>query len=374
MQTSNIKIIDSIEEFAACAEPWNELAGNRTFHRWEWMFSWWEAFQDQGQLATVVSLDSRQRWNGLAPWYVTASPTRGREVKTLADGNACSDYVSLAIRPGFEKQVTESFADVIAGSLSVSPALNNVDVFQFEGHTANDPTIDALLDHLSQRSVNVETEEMAACWQSALSQSWEEFQQKLHKSFRRKAKKAAKRLHEPDFEATIVDDPHSIEEMWRTFVQLHQQRRAGLGQVGCFADPRFEQFLRRATLRLADQRLARINLVSYQNQPMTANLEFDAGDCVAMYQTGMDPEYLALEPGHINFTMAIQNAIQRGFRQFDFLRGDEPYKSRWNAERISLYRTRIVPRRWKPMLRHGIWSAGKNVKHWSKSIAKQIKS
>ena len=50
------------------------------------------------------------------------------------------------------------------------------------------------------------------------------------------------------------------------------------------------------------------------------------------YITGFDKRYAALSPGTVIVAHAIREAIGNGYRVFDFLRGDEPYKFALGAE------------------------------------------
>ena len=50
-----------------------------------------------------------------------------------------------------------------------------------------------------------------------------------------------------------------------------------------------------------------------------------------MYQSGLDPAASHLEAGHAVCYAAIRDCFETGHRQFDFLRGDEPYKAFWGA-------------------------------------------
>ena len=45
-----------------------------------------------------------------------------------------------------------------------------------------------------------------------------------------------------------------------------------------------------------------------------------------------DTGRLELRPGELANMAAVRNAIEHGQRAYDFLRGDEEYKSRWRAE------------------------------------------
>jgi CelD/BcsL family acetyltransferase involved in cellulose biosynthesis len=42
-----------------------------------------------------------------------------------------------------------------------------------------------------------------------------------------------------------------------------------------------------------------------------------------------DISYSAYGVGHLHYMFAFQEAIRLGLREYDFLRGDEPYKSFW---------------------------------------------
>ena len=47
---------------------------------------------------------------------------------------------------------------------------------------------------------------------------------------------------------------------------------------------------------------------------------------MGLYNSGFRPEAAALSPGLILLAHIIRDAIERGQRRFDFLRGEERYK------------------------------------------------
>jgi hypothetical protein len=47
------------------------------------------------------------------------------------------------------------------------------------------------------------------------------------------------------------------------------------------------------------------------------------------YQAGFDPKYEEWSVGLVVMGKCIEDAISRELSEFDFLRGDEPYKKRW---------------------------------------------
>jgi len=74
LQTITVERIAE-EDFVGMKDKWNELlegsSTNDVFLTWEWMFSWWNTFKDDGKkLHILVGKDSQGRFIGIAPWYV----------------------------------------------------------------------------------------------------------------------------------------------------------------------------------------------------------------------------------------------------------------------------------------------------------------
>ncbi|MGC4006155.1 MAG: GNAT family N-acetyltransferase [Pirellulales bacterium] len=85
------------------------------------------------------------------------------------------------------------------------------------------------------------------------------------------------------------------------------------------------------------------------------------------YQSGIDPERLDDKPGHLGLIGIVRDACERGDRFVDLLRGDEPYKSYWNARPQALNTWRIVPNRALPRMRSRVRHAGAVLKRWVKT-------
>ncbi|HQU46620.1 MAG TPA: GNAT family N-acetyltransferase, partial [Pirellulales bacterium] len=87
-------------------------------------------------------------------------------------------------------------------------------------------------------------------------------------------------------------------------------------------------------------------------------------DVVYAYQSGIDPAALGFEPGRLAMIATLRMAIEEGYRAFDLLRGDEPYKAHWRAHprpslQVSLWSARAADR-----FRGGAWRAGLQVRQW----------
>ena len=362
MRTLNYtsRLITDEQEFARCQSVWNGVVGDRICLSWEWMHAWWQEM-GQGKLAIIVVEDSNGRWVGLAPWYKTKVMGRGRVVYCMGNGMACSDYVGAVAIPGYESDVAEHILQQISSNHSL---FSNVDLFEIEGYLKDDPVMRRLCRTVHADFAEVVEEPIGGVWKTDLEEDWGTYQGGLRKSFRRKTKKAVGRLLSDACQVKTATTAIEISQLWPTFVELHQRRRESLGQPGCFADVSFGAFLKLATLRLGDAERSQLQVIYYEGIPLASLLGFRAGNSLCLYQTGVDPECMGMEPGHMNFCSAIQSAINGSLNSVDFMRGDEPYKRFWNTERTELYRTRWVPHRFSANLRYSLITTGQLFRNW----------
>jgi len=75
---------------------------------------------------------------------------------------------------------------------------------------------------------------------------------------------------------------------------------------------------------------------------MAADIGFRSANGLYTYQGGISTDHLKLEPGRAIIKCQIELAMERGLEFIDFLRGDEPYKARFNTHEIKNLRYEIV--------------------------------
>jgi CelD/BcsL family acetyltransferase involved in cellulose biosynthesis len=67
---------------------------------------------------------------------------------------------------------------------------------------------------------------------------------------------------------------------------------------------------------------------------------------------------------------SIRRSIESGYRGYDFMRGDEPYKAHFRATARPSMEIRVIPDRAGPQIRHQLWLTGSRVKRWLKTSLK----
>ena len=355
-----LKLITDLSTLEQHSAEWDYVAGDFPFFRFAWMGSWLKHLGQSYQLAVLVAIDDDGKWIGIAPWCIDQN-NMTRRLRWISSGVACADYLSLISRPGHETSFALAAADWLVANLGTRSPLGRIDSIELEGIALSETGTAHFVELLSASGFKQHQTELEGCWTVQLPAAWSELEPQFSKSMRRKTKKATKRLGD---ETTIIrsSNEFGFKELWETFVELHQQRRQMLGQEGCFADANFQSFLRDAISSLIDSGHAEIVEIQHDGKALGSMLLLNDGETVYMYQSGMCDQRAALEPGYQMAACAIQRSIENGFTCFDFLRGDEPYKARWNTTRVPLTRVKFIPRRLGAQLKHSLWLTGRSFK------------
>ncbi len=170
------------------------------------------------------------------------------------------------------------------------------------------------------------------CPQLDLPESWDAYLATLSPNRRqivRRKERSLKREHRvevTDYEAK------RLEEGWGHLKRLHEQRWEGAGG-GAFREPRSERLQRQFAREMAEGGRLWLSTLDVDGQPAAAWYGFASGDTVYFYQGGRDPRWERESVGLVLMGLMIQRAIERGYRRFSFLRGDDPYKRQWTSSR-----------------------------------------
>jgi CelD/BcsL family acetyltransferase involved in cellulose biosynthesis len=189
----------------------------------------------------------------------------------------------------------------------------------------------------------------------------------LGKNLRRDVRRLERELLNTDrvklHSVTRLDE---LPQAMNILVELHQRRRTMLGEKGCFVSDRFLGFYRDVVPELLRRGQVQFHWLELDGKPVAAEYQLVGNGTLYAYQAGVDPESMEHQPGKLINLAILRQGIERGYRAFDFLRGDEPYKVRFGAQPRPTLDYRVVPRRAVAQIRHNLWLAGNNVKQWVK--------
>lgn len=353
-----------------CAPRWNALAGELPFRSFAWTQTWWQHYREpNSSLWMLAVLDEQDELVGIAPWYLQHTKTHGRIVRFLGSGEVCSDYLTILAEPELTTEVAWALADWLAGE-----GASQWDLLDLNGVEADDLAVVSLRERLAEHGHRVDVQLEEACWRAELPSDWNQFLATLSKS-RRERTRALLRRGVDTGRATVhrVTTQDELNRAFEVLIELHQKRRNSLDQSGCFASPRFSAFHRDIASQLLGLGQLRMQWIELDGRPVAAEYSFVGGSTVYYYQGGFEPEVADERPGWLSFAISLRGAIEEGYRAYDFLRGDEPYKASWGATQRPLARARIVGRQKAARVRFSTSRACEGMKHLARQILSRVK-
>lgn len=355
MLKANIRTDPDFE--SRLAQEWDALLDSVSsatpFQSRAWIGSWWRAF-GRGKEPFVVEIrDPVGELVGLAPLYRTRLPWRA--LRSMGAG--VSDYLDPVFRAGYEEAGVTCFAEAIS-------SLRGVDLIDL--HQWREPWADRL-ESIAAFPVRRLPDE--ACYTLDLPSDWDEYVAGLSKSLRYEARRLEKAPYATgEAEVRTLKEPHEVREGLEALFDLHAKRWRKRGLPGVFALPKVRRFHHdyAQTALLAGQ--LRLSTIRSGDAIVGVIYAMGIGDRVFFYQSGFDPQAKALSPGTVLVAHTLREAIRAGATTFDFLRGDEPYKLRWQPQHRSVNSRLMLP------LRRPLGQAGATVNRWRVRIEAKIRT
>ena len=108
-----------------------------------------------------------------------------------------------------------------------------------------------------------------------------------------------------------------------------------------FAEPVLQHLVRTAARDLLYYDRLLVMGLTIDSRLVAVFYGFVDNQTVYYYAGGFDPEFASCSPGTLLIARAIELAGRRGMTQFDFMRGEEPYKHLWGARSVPTFERSI---------------------------------
>jgi CelD/BcsL family acetyltransferase involved in cellulose biosynthesis len=164
---------------------------------------------------------------------------------------------------------------------------------------------------------------------------------------------------------SVVRSPEHVVELLEELMDLHNQRFAAISAV--FATAARRRFHLLAAQRMAEVGMARIYRLVADGTNAGLQYDFVLGDRVFFYSSGILPT-AGRSPGLVVLGSAISSAAEEGFREFDLLRGDEPYKLRFSTGTRRNLRLLVLRLTASASLRGGSWATSRALRRWTSQV------
>jgi CelD/BcsL family acetyltransferase involved in cellulose biosynthesis len=337
----HVTAITNMPQFEQLRQDWDAVYGSdpeaQFFLSWGWM---------SGRLRDLAT-----------PWIVLAARPAGDASPAVAflplliqggrtevgarrglttAGSPVADYTGFICRPGHEAQALPAFATalrMLAGRLPW-------DALTLTGIRASEGRLRIFLSRFAGagfrvaklRRDNGDGIDNAVCPHVDLPDSWEDYlsaavssgtRQKIRR-FLRRIDSAGEFSVTEATPATAAEDIEVLLHLWREQWGERKQERA----------ERIHAQTRAMLMRCCEDGSLFLPILRWNGQPVGALgiLVDPVKRSYLFYIGGRDRSFAELPPGFCLHALAIRHAIAQGFRTYDFLRGDEPYKFLFGAK------------------------------------------
>jgi len=335
------KRYNTFEELANYKQDWHSLltqsASHVPFLTYEYLKTWWETrgggeWELDSQLVLVAAFQE-DRLVGIAPLFYSIN-ILGKPALMFVGAIEVSDFLDFIVKPEDLQTFTKGLIDFLLNS--DLPPWEVLDLYNL---LEESPTLSVLKSEAETRGWKHQEIHLQPSPYIPLPGDFETYLAQIDKKqrheIRRKLRNVDQSLAEPGLYFTEAEE--NLEADVQVFIDMMAQ------------DPNKRDFLTDAmcqhihnTARLAfEQGWLQLAFFTLDGEKAAANLSFNFNDRLWLYNSGWEWEYRDYSPGWVLLAYLIEWAAENGIREFDFMRGNEPYKYKFGGIDRHVYRVTV---------------------------------
>jgi CelD/BcsL family acetyltransferase involved in cellulose biosynthesis len=331
------------EIFEQLRAEWNTLlrtsAADTPFLTYEWQKTWSDCLCScEGELHLLTVRDGGALL-GIAPLFLLSEPDedgRPRRLLRLLGSVDASDYLDLIAARGCEREVFRAMLDALA----VSDTWDALDLWNVPEAS---PTRSLLPDLIAPHGWTLLDEKQVVCPVIRLPARFDDYVQSLDKKDRHELRRKLRRADATEgvswYAITGQDDTRDLDEAAEAFIALMMKSRPDKSD---FMTDDMRRFFHQMIHATHDGGFLHLAFMEVDGVKAATYLSFDYNQKRLVFNSGLETEgFQSLSAGIVLVARMIEDAIQRGYSEFDFLRGDEEYKYRLGAKDTWIYHVRV---------------------------------
>jgi CelD/BcsL family acetyltransferase involved in cellulose biosynthesis len=236
--------------------------------------------------------------------------------------------MDILCRPELEAETIRMVSEFLAGSS------NSWDICDFQELRQSSPMLNIKLGE----EFEIKTTHSGVCPVTVLPESLDKYLHSLPVSFRKNIIRARRQLSDLGELSLEVAKEENLDEYMAWLFRLHNASWHKRNMPGLLAESALQDFHRETAKELFQNKIMRLYVLKHNGKVISAVYSLIKDSRLYYYIGGFDPVFSKFSPGSVILLEIIKNAISEGIRKFDFLRGSEDYKYKWNAEDRSNFR------------------------------------
>jgi len=328
----SIKEVNDIEAFQSLKERWNMLLqqcpDNNVFLTWEWLFTWWRHYGQDKKLRIFLIKES-DRVIAIAPFMEWKYRKGIFNIDVIE--NLCAiecDYSGIILTERRQESVA-----LLLDCLKKITRDSHV-VVRMSHIPENSLFLAGLREQYPafSSSLLLIEQPVSSCPYIDLPANWEEYFHALSRNDRGNLRRSMRSLQkEHAVEVKKYAGGDDLREQLQVLFELHQKRWQERNVISKFARPEARDFYLDVSRVFHQNNWLDLTFLNAGGKPVSAFWGFNYNDTFWNMTQTFDPDYSKYGVGQLHIMKLIEDAIKNGQRKFDFLKGDEAYKSRWTS-------------------------------------------
>ncbi len=287
--------------------------------------AWWHIYEP-GSLI-IVEIRDKDIAVAILPLY---SPQDEPDDVKLVGGDDVIDYLGPVIKEGYEKRVV----DYLISCLLCQTRWHSI-TFQ------NVPSESRLLQIIQKErphDVRIAVEVIEVCPRLQLASTYDQTLMGLDKKQRHELRRKRRRAEEAGADFRIFSgDTSQLSHDIEVFFSLMESSSPEKARF--IRNKKNRQFFHELGEILYSNGMLELAFLDLNGEPMAAMWQIGTQDTTMLYNSGFTTGGVSeLSPGNALFSMCLEDSIEKQRRSYDFLRGDEAYKSRLGAQPVPLFK------------------------------------
>jgi CelD/BcsL family acetyltransferase involved in cellulose biosynthesis len=332
----SLAIFDALSAVETEWRAFEQSAHCTAFQTFDWLATWQRCVGVHHGVTPALVVGRDREGETLFILPMSVGPARFARELTFFGTDLC-DYNAPLLAPRFAGQLKPAqFAELwrnVTAHLQCDPRWRH-DLVRLEKMPE---TVGAQENPMLAIAV---TPHPSGAYATPLAESWDAFYAaKRSPSTRRRDRTKRNRLG--DFGAVTTTKLESTEDLLQALAVLMQQKAQSLGRMGItnfFDRPGHADFYRALVSDPRNKHLVDVSELEVGGHIAAVNVGLTFRDSYYHIMSSYtDAEMARFGPGAIHLHDVLRNAIDRGFKLFDFTVGDEPYKRDWCESGNILY-------------------------------------
>lgn len=323
--------------WAKLEKDWDFLSENSSFPHpfstFPWYKVWFKYFGNPPEVKVCFAQEDNGQISGLGIFKEENGHGSRSKISLLGSLDVW-DYRDFIVLAGKEKEFLEKFTNFFCKG--------PWHILEFRGLSEFSPTFKNLPNIMQSKDLFISREIEEISLYIDLPASWEEFLTNLKAKERHELRRKIRRLHrEEEFSVEIFRELSAPSEEIEKFFALHRQSSRNKAE---FMTPKMESFFRDLAIEFHQRGWLDLAFLKIRGKEAATFFSFNFRDTYYLFNSGYNPEYGRLSPGIVLAAFSIQEAIKKGKKRLNFLRGQEDYKYRLGGQEERIFRIRVEKR------------------------------